>query len=1410
MVDELKDAACAVASTANSRNHFILILGSIVSSCDKYHRRLLMRTCLTMRVFWPLFACIWSVAYAMTIVSEISTVQIINSQQFEMTTMTAELGPGDENVPQVLTIEDTASGNVYTVTINSPAPEYVYTRILKGWIPAFQQCVVNDVPLLVSNIPPNSGTIGYPVVGGATNPAPNLQTTYHLAKKPSPRSHKMSLLSTRRSTEGDVAGAVVVSGLALALGGGGFVSCFGANMAFGLLCHVGDFGSLFSCGGGGNYQASIDELNSRVDNLVNETDMLANQIQQQQIWENSATHNIDMLFADNNLVQSQLNNVEIALRQQALELGTLEQVTQSMQQHFTNAFSNLTQAFNAEVLQEQELYNYTVALARLTNQQIQSILVELNAIDITLSQVSMFVDAVYKKIIARRTLIVAFWNNSVNIPLPLPTCAFVQCMGFPPLANPTNANYEYANAANCPVQSADCLTNLNAVPGTNLFASAQTGAATDIQTLRSLPYAAQLAVVRLQYTTSGSPALAVERQLSYVCDKIYFLNNFVPYLSMRDILRFVGPVPTNGSSCYDSADPLAPNWNCSCVIVQQTTSCTLASGAPLFPFGWNQTRSLASSTQLSQFCSSSLFTTPIESEFESFAVELDSAGTVFSNLSNWVGFAEGFCETASTQWQTYPDGRNVRVASDTSGGFVDMALPVSSTSSMASDCSADFNVIQTLPNAPSNLYFQVYTYWISGYQVLGFQNQIFWESQVFGMLPTSTPPLESSFNWRPDIVPTTSEFRMNTVQYAGTGIGVTLPYPVPNPSPTQASSTYPPPPGFTSPPVPNTNKIPVYFISPVMESYAPTISIQLNGGTPSSCTPSGNLSSVQCTIPLETGLNFSTVLSVSLTSAWQNLLPSERYIVGDYSYNLQDEQVVFDVPESMVPLSYNIKALCNTLMYLFQARNSSFVSDTLFNIPDVDFETPISAQNWGDFFQTFYDSECACSSAVGYAKTADAQGQCVAGTNPDGSANTSVPNPGNLDMCVIMEAFKVNVPNYVSAYMTFEPYQYSVQATFQVPKGQVVQYVSTSCPSSFDILKPAGPLGNTEVVFYTNQSSPQKITIQITQFNNSFVCANAAPLTATYTNSTPAVYANIPACGVQYVNVFPYLSNAPCYPYPGLEMYAATSSSNPPVMQSSTLTYVTTVQDSAYENFINALVSFSIANSVRASLATNYNLTSEELTDQLQQINDQEQQVINGINVTGVSEDLQKSTQEQTNKLMIFNNNITNEAIAKAQQEAKQSATILNSLNGTIAQMNEQNDKNQQLAIQMKEQTKKFDVQQAEMSAKVLQLAADATNNNDDGNSCFLSFIPLLGSVLCNLWNGLENVFQIIIGVIAWILIFCLIMMCIKSGCCEAGLGGIAELFSCCCKKDSASAPPSAPVPTKGRHKYKRVFRDVA
>jgi len=424
---------------------------------------------------------------------------------------------------------------------------------------------------------------------------------------------------------------------------------------------------------------------------------------------------------------------------------------------------------------------------------------------------------------------------------------------------------------------------------------------------------------------------------------------------------------------------------------------------------------------------------------------------------------------------------------------------------------------------------------------------------------------------------------------------------------------------------------------------------------------------------------------------------------------------------------------------------------------------------WSSLYGNRFQSDCACSSALNYARTVDANGVCIGGITSNGTASNTTANPGNLDMCVILQAYRVLVPNHVTALMQFQPNVYSVQVSFTVPKGEVIQYVSTSCPTAFHILKPNGASGNTEVVFLTNETTPQQITIQITQFNISFLCPSPAPLTLSYSATRPAIYANIPPCGVQYVNVYPYLSNAACYPYPGLEMYAASSSSTAPPVSSGTVAYVSEVIDANVEALYQLTVELSALQTQMFNIpfaATN----QEQAVKMAGSVLEQQQKSLSRINSSSISETLSKSSYQEAFSKISNGSQQISQNIAKQEELAKQANNNSAMLQMVVQQVAEATYKSNQTVeqgVKSEEYTKNFiDEQKAKIQNEL---------SSSGGDSCSISWIPLIGDALCSLWSDITGVFQLVIEIVVVIIAVCLIALCINSGCCQV-------FCKCCCR----------------------------
>jgi len=1170
-------------------------------------------------------------------------------------------------------------------------------------------------------------------------------------------------------------------------------------------------GEIFGICGSGGIQHIINAVNAlqtEVSQQQNEIISVANTIEIQQQWQNQEQQTTNLLVQADATISSQINSLLQDAQINARDIQALSQVTFSFIAQTDSDFQQVSNQITGLSVGEQAIYNYTNALQNVTQNQINALISTINADEISAMQQVMMQYAIYAKTQTRRTLIALLWADVVNAPTPIPSCLFVQCLGSPNL--PVNGTpTAFQNAGNCPADPpGSCSYLLNKVPVTNLLNTATNPPTPqNQQDLHNLYSAGMLSMVRLQYTDASS-RIAYERQISYNCDKLFLLNNYIPNINFKYLLRFMGP-PNNGSQyCYDTANPGSATWSCNCVVVETYTSCSLLTGAPIFPFGWDQTRVLLDSPQAPQYCiGGTVQPSGLSGENLGIPAAVTSTGMVLSSTSNWYDFMTALCQSSST-WAADANGNKVRIASDTSTGFIDLALNANLISDM---CESDVSVLAQLSDNQYRLSYNVYSAWAIGYQVVNAALLSYWEQQVFGTMPTGVRTHEGIFNDRPDIQQSISCTTAYVSKYAGTGIGLELDYsttlsnqgfnPNPNllnPQLVTNGDEYPPYPDFSvsSLAINSTEKLPVYSISPVQLTYSPYLTI--NGGQ---CVVVNG----SCTLPLN-GLNFSVATDIQLTSQWSNMLPGPTFWVGDFNlgYNANGDQVVVDAPRDLLKIAKTRESLCNSLLYLFQPRQSVYANNTQFNIPDTDYDIPVNALDWASFYNSFYDPSCATESAYSYARRVDQYGICQESVDDTGTPTNSI--PGNNDYCGLMEAYRVYVPNYVSAYMILEPREYVAEATFVVPTGPIVQQINTACPSSYTVSMPNGASAAVYLTFFTTETAVQTATLSVTGYGP---CAGTTSMTMTYSASRPFTSSPISACATQYANVFPYLSNIACFDSPGIEMYKAYSSQDGPITPSSTVQYVSTQVDSAVTSMASMIANLLVLQSQLSYLpyTTSSGLQAAQQYDQILQ---QQLAIVASANYTqeNANEAAQKRVVQQqisANSASVLGGILVQEQQAKKLQnltiQANSSNTIAQQLNALSNNMT-----NQMLALV--NLTTQEIAQEAAYVEQQLALA-EGSRGGGGGGSCggVLGSIFLIGSIICAIENAFSDLLSGIMSVIVIIIIVVLIICCCPT-CINGARDCYTKIKSHKSKQQTNNVETSGefkPMLTSGRPNHKKT-----
>ncbi|CAM5999793.1 unnamed protein product [Sphagnum balticum] len=172
----------------------------------------------------------------------------------------------------------------------------------------------------------------------------------------------------------------------------------------------------------------------------------------------------------------------------------------------------------------------------------------------------------------------------------------------------------------------------------------------------------------------------------------------------------------------------------------------------------------------------------------------------------------------------------------------------------------------------------------------------------------------------------------------------------------------------------------------------------------------------------------------------------------------------------------------------------------------------------------------------------------------------------------------------------------------------------------------------------------------------------------------------------------------------------------------------------------------------------------EEAIKQYQGIMAQQEQAVKNLNIPGISEELTKVSYESTNKKIQNASNVNQESFAKSEQLSKVASNLSNYTDGLIANGNELNNKSEVGAKALEQSGKVTAAYIQEQNQKYL---ANLPNQSSSSDDCSVSWIPLLGDLICELWNGITSIIKYILGIIVFCIAICLIGLCVQSGCCS-------------------------------------------
>lgn len=1340
------------------------------------------------------------------------------AQQFR--TVTVQFNEGDAGHSFVLSTLDEHSGETHSIEFTNKDPVYSYFRNLVGWVPRSVVTYENRI-IFGDNVMANASAFESPsgdksdIGEDGTNAVlrhkqhrsvpqterllpkryrKNMIYKYNetraelmrseqqrelgdilrsnrfhavgYAKDPTPQAWKKVFHAVATPLQGDPVGDYN-SGNSHSTSVGGVLK--------GALCQFTDqilsaFGNDW-CGGSGTKDAIIT-LQNEILQQQNEFASIGDALSAQQAWQTQTQQTNDWLLGMDKTLESQVNraNRDIAIQQRDIDI--LRMVTYQFMERVTTDLQEVNSKITALAENQAILLNMTRAVINATELQLHKIISRLSDSETRIMLLAMDMFHLERKTLERRALNAQMWQSMVNAPTDLPMCVFSRCIGSSPM--PVTGDYttfkleQAAGTAHCPATPDSCSYLKKQVnPFNTLLQSGFPDPPTSTSKLQTLYSAGVLSTVRFKYSTSTK---AIDRVVSLVCDKVWAVDNVIPNVDFQFIFRSIGPPKdSNNTYCYGD-NPSLDTWQCHCVVVQTFSFCTLKTEpeAPMFPYGWTEVRSLKDSEEISTYCTGGLQTSEtVVSESVGTAVAIASKGTVYSDTDSWNDFLRDFCESSST-WRQHNDGRKLRMSSDTDpGNYTDLKL---FTGNVSGICDPDYTAFPDATAAERNqrLSYLLYYAWQRGYQTMQSVMIAFWEEQLYGTKLTEEHTDDRVFNYRSDVQQAGREFTQTFLKYAGEGYRMdnysdTLfqhgfdndPGHL-NPEADITDNTYPPLPHFLidEDAIGNPIKLPVYSIAPAAIIHDPVLTI--DGGT---CT----LVNGKCTTPIN-GKNFSSALEMTLNAQWDQLRPGARFIVGDYP---SASSFVIDAPFDMLPQGYSRKSVCGTLFYLWQPRNSPHSTNPDFNIPDVDWTTGISAAEWLRVFDTEFDPRCASEYAMRYARRVDADGICQERVLDTGASD--VVKPGHKDICTLMDQFKIAVPNYVHAFMELIPRKYTFTATFQIPAGLLVQNVSTSCPTSYDVAL-AGDGQYRNIKFYTTATSNQRARYEVQSYNPE--CASTRQ-DFTYSATVPFTPSAFLFCGKQYVNVYPYLSNDPCYPAPGIEIWKAHSSDSGPIVPDTVQQYVSQQQDQIAVSLADIMVKSMIAQYELSRIP----LIAKDEDEVVQMYQEQIQKHLDDINSVDTSfNDSSEATAKQQYQQQLMNDSsqVLQDMIAAEQDQksfVNQSAYAIAS-NVAAEQLNKASIQQLNVTWTLINQTRD------EILEEMKRVLADVGGDSGGDSNCDWDWIPLLGTMICALSNMFSSIERIIVFVIMIGIIACLIGCCVKTGCCGAMCKAVKSTFT--------------------------------
>jgi hypothetical protein len=175
--------------------------------------------------------------------------------------------------------------------------------------------------------------------------------------------------------------------------------------------------------------------------------------------------------------------------------------------------------------------------------------------------------------------------------------------------------------------------------------------------------------------------------------------------------------------------------------------------------------------------------------------------------------------------------------------------------------------------------------------------------------------------------------------------------------------------------------------------------------------------------------------------------------------------------------------------------------------------------------------------------------------------------------------------------------------------------------------------------------------------------------------------------------------------------------------------------------------------------------STEDSAKRYEQVQEQQEKAVQRVNISGVSEDIQKNSyQEAYNKINNSSAQLS-ESRTKQEQLSKGGSELINKTAQGVQLAKEAETKSEEGAKANEASGKATATYVEEQGQKAI--AAANSGSSSSSSDCSLSWVPLIGDYICELWNGIGALVKYVIGIICFAIGVCLIGLCVQSGCCS-------------------------------------------